>query len=443
MPTKRTSGFRLKLLGTSILLLAIAFVFIPKRYQAELLRILTSAAPTANEKSPASKADRSLDALRKNNARSPRRDPKKWFAEVRARNPELEPKWRSVPDQENGFLRWLEFCEKHQTDGKIGSEALDIPEDISAMISSSDKWDSQAVKAFLDKHTDLLEEIARIGLLPSQSAAGIDVDRWHFVGVRFTEQCNRLLLADARLAVEAGDLDHAFKQVQAACGLANHYDQIEAPSLLQATVSSILRRQTQKHVMDQFLPALAGDPDEIARWREAIQSPIGQPSDLAPILNGEGWVNLGGLIIPLLSGNYSSSPFQDHVPDPDALFDAYAKGYAMASHNAKILSLEALIDLDGDRLGLPIPADHLSAEGQKILHETTAGISAWTKNWVGNMLLSARTDAALAIMQGEEIPLDPLTGQPYIYDPVARTVQVPYDPKLREKLNIGDPLKLP
>ena len=59
-------------------------------------------------------------------------------------------------------------------------------------------------------------------------------------------------------------------------------------------------------------------------------------------------------------------------------------------------------------------------------------------------MLSGRTDAALAIMQGQEIPLEPFTGLPYVYDPVARTLQVPDDPRLRnEKLNIGEPLHLP
>lgn len=135
-----------------------------------------------------------------------------------------------VPDHENGFLQWLLFCEKHKVDGTIGSEKLDIPSDIAEILSHPEKWDSQAMKNFLDANKDLLESITRIGLLPSQSAAGIDVDRWSFVGARFTKQCTELLLADARLAAEAGDFERALRQVKAASGLANHYSQIENPN---------------------------------------------------------------------------------------------------------------------------------------------------------------------------------------------------------------------
>ncbi len=67
----------------------------------------------------ATKSDRTADDLRKTKARSPRRDAKEWFAAIRARNPGLEPEWRKVPDDENGFLQWLDFCEALRVDGEF------------------------------------------------------------------------------------------------------------------------------------------------------------------------------------------------------------------------------------------------------------------------------------------------------------------------------------
>jgi hypothetical protein len=352
--------------------------------------------------------------------------------------------WRKVPDHENGFLQWLLFCEKHKVDGKLGSEKLDIPSDIAEIIAHPEKWDSQVVKTFLDENKDLLESIARIGLLPSQSAAGIDVERWSFVGARFTKQCTELLLADARLAAEAGDFERALRQVQAVSGLANHYSQIEAPSLLMETVSCLVRLNVQQQVMKYLLPALDSTPGEIARWREAIRSPYMEPSDFSSILRGDGWVSLGGFYIPVVNDNFNKSfSTQDSIPDPDALFDTYAQGFIAAADRAKAFSLDELIGGEDNHTGLQFNADHLSAGAQKVLEAASIGSSAWAKGWTRAMVLSARTDASLAIMQGEAVPLERFTGLPYVYDPVARTVQVPNDPRLREKLEIGSPLQLP
>lgn len=374
--------------------------------------------------------------------RSPLRDPKEWFAEVRARNPELEPEWRTVPDHENGFLQWLEFCEKHHVDEALGTEKLNIPENIAEMLSDPAKWDSQVMETFLDENKDLLEAITLIGLLPSQSAAGIDLDRWSFIGARFTKQCAELMLADARLAAEAGDLDQALRRVTAVNGIANHYEQIEAPHLLMATVSILVRLNAQDQVMNHFLPALNGNAAEIARWREAIRSPNMNPSDFARLLYGEGWVSLGGYVIPWVNGD-KSFPSVGYIPDADALFDAYAQSSVEAARKAETFSLDDIAIGDNNPPFHSFTANHLSEGAQKVLEETTIGYSAWVKGWARSMSLSGRTDAALAIMQGEEIPLEPFTGLPYVYDPVARTVQVPNDPILREKLDIGDPLKLP
>lgn len=441
MSSNPPRGFRLRFFGVCVILLAIVFLLVPKRYQPNLGRLYSSGDSSEKARLLATKSDRAADSQRKNRMRSPRRDPKQWFAEVRARNPELEPEWRTVPDHENGFLQWLEFSEKHEVDGKFESETLSLPSNIAAMLSDPEKWDSQAMKAFLDKNKDLLEAITRIGLLPSQSAAGIDVDRWSFVGARFTKQCSDLLLADARLAAGAGDLDLALKRVKAVSGLANHYDQVEAPTLLMATISILVRLNMQDQLMKHFLPALNGNTDEISRWREVVRSPNMEPAGYARFLRGEGWVSLGAMVIPLVNTT-NSSPSQDHIPDPDAFFDAYAQSYIESSKKAQSLSLDEFFIDESDDPGLPIDVSHLSRQAQSLLEVNRSGTSSWAKGWARSVSISALTDAALAIMQGDEIPLEPFTGQPYIYDPFARTVQSPLQLSLLEKMKMGEPLKL-
>jgi hypothetical protein len=438
-----TRGFRLRFLGVCVFLLAVVFILLPERYQQNLGRLFSSGKISGNERLLDTKTDRSADSLRRKNVRSPRRDPKEWFAEVRARNPELEPEWRTVPDHENGFLQWLEFCEKHRIEEGLGTEKLDIPENIAEMLSDPEKWDSQAMKAFLDENKELLDTITRIGLLPSQSAAGIDVDRWSFIGARFTKQSADLLLADARMAAEAGDLNLALTRVKAVSGLANHYDQIEAPTLLMATISILVRLNAQDQVIKHFLPALNGNTAEIARWREVVRSPNMEPADYARLLRGEGWLGLSAFVIPMVNTDNSYSS-RSYIPDPDALFDAYAQSCIATAKKAQTLTLDELFIIEeNDDPGSPIDVTHLSKEAQSLLELCRSGTSAWANGWARSVSLSARTDAALAILQGEEIPLEPFTGIPYVYDPVMRTVQAPLEPSLLEKLKMGDPLKLP
>ena len=176
------------------------------------------------------KSDRSEGSSDRAGAAFVHRDPEQWLAEILARNPGLEPEWRNVPDHENGFLQWLELSEQYQVDGEIGSDVYPIPPGITAILHGNSPWDAEALEAFMNERREFIEEVTRIGLLPDQSTAGIDIKRWSFVGARFSKQISDILLADARLAAESGDHQRALKRVQAAQGLARHYEQIEPPA---------------------------------------------------------------------------------------------------------------------------------------------------------------------------------------------------------------------
>ncbi len=49
-----------------------------------------------------------------------KKDSDSWFAEVLARNPGLEPKWKQVPDERNGFLQMLDLAERYRGAKDIG-----------------------------------------------------------------------------------------------------------------------------------------------------------------------------------------------------------------------------------------------------------------------------------------------------------------------------------
>lgn len=429
--------------GLALLLAALLGAFHAWNNPEQTARLLTGQS-ASREGAPPTKLERQRDRTSDERRFAPPRDPDAWFAEVLARNPGLEPEWRPVPDQENGFLQWLTFSELHQVDGKLGSEDLGIPEDIDAMLNGRAEWNADRVERYLASQHEVLETATRIGLLTGQSTAGIDPSRWHFVGARFTKQCADLLLADARLAAEAGDADHALLRTRAAMGLATHYGQVETPSLLMATVGTLVRLQAINHAMDHLLPALQPGPADLAVWRETLRPPFTHGSEtFATLLRGEAWVALRGLAIPLLNGSNDSLGERPELPDPDAFLDSFAQAYLAAAGKA---GTATLADFSGSAVKsgwFPPPPAHLSAESRAIYGSLSIGPGAWARGWTRAGVISARTDAALALLQGAEIPVEPFTGQPFVHDPVARTLQAPDDPHLNKILEDDTPLELP
>ena len=78
----------------------------------------------------------------------------------------------------------------------------------------------------------------------------------------------------------------------------------------------------------------------------------------------------------------------------------------------------------------PPPPATLSAGAQEAYDMFQIGARAWSRGWVRAVSIHVRTQAALAIMANQEAPLEPMTGLPFVYDPHARTLAHPDDPRL-------------
>ena len=366
------------------------------------------------------------------------KDCDEWFAEVLARNPGLEPDWRPVPDEENGFLQLLDFAESKRVDGSSHDETLALPEDLFALISGNEDWDHDRAAAGLSEHQDLLSEITRLGLLPRQSSAGIAVDRYSFVGARLYKQCCDLLMADARLAAEEGDADRALLRVRATLGIADHLSKIETPSLLMETVSILVRLAVDNQVLPTILPALQPESDTLSDWQAVMAKVRPEPADFAKVLRGEAYVSIRGLAIPLLVENREKLS-KHEIPDADAFLDAAAGtllDHAKQVEGATIGSLSRALSPE------PIETPpHLSPGAQEAYEMFYIGAKAWSRGWSRAASIHTRTDAAFAIMAGTEPPAEPITGLAFSYDAENRTLTHPDDPRL--KLISTEPVTLP
>jgi hypothetical protein len=365
------------------------------------------------------------------------------FAKVLERNPGMQPVWKSVPDEKNAFLQWLNFCDQHRSkrNGGIGTwhgAKLHLPDDVQQILNGKKDWDAATISAYLKHNSDLMSELVRIGLMPDQSAKGISVDRWGFMSLNIVKQSGELLCADARLAAETGDSMRALERIQAAMGLARLLTQIEAPSLTTETGSILVKLTVLEKSMKHVIPALKLTEAEATEWRVALGHT--REPDISNTVRGEFHATLRGLAIPIIVTRPEEIS-DTRIPDTDALYDSLAQHHLglietaqMATHKDLWLK-QAGFDL------LPQNHENLSAEAQKAVGMLALGWSIYMKGWTRAAAINRQYDAAMALLEGSDPPVELITGKPFVFDPVTRSLAFPSDPDLKGIK--ADPIKLP
>lgn len=355
-----------------------------------------------------------------------------WYQQILERHPEMAVSFKDVPDDENGFLQLLNFTDRF---GKYGSDGLPMPENISAMLNGRAAWDAAVLGKWLEENPALLDEIVAIGLLPAQSVKGIDMDRLKFFSARIPNECSKLLLAHARLAMEQGDEAAALQSTRAALGLADHMDRMELPSLLSETVSVLVRQSTRKAILDQLIVSDGVSAPDFAAWQELLTHARDTPADLAKVFLGEWHHSTRSFLLPGLLGDPDTLPVlvdssgrapdsQQKINDPDAVVEAHI------AYFSRIISAMRESDL-GEIPGLsaiPPEATGLSEGGAALLDTLFKGSTAWSKGWTRSQTDAAIVYAAFQAASGGELPLEPYTDKPFILDREDGTIRVPEDP---------------
>ena len=394
------------------------------------------------------KIDRKHDESRSRPKRSRediQRLAERWYQEILEKHPEMKVSFKDVPDERNGFLQFLNFMERF---GKWGSDGLPLPENISAILNGSAPWDASAMAYWLEENRALVDEIKEIGLLEEQSVKGIDMQRTMFFSGRLANECSKLLLADARLAMERGDEAAALQGVQAVFGLADHLERIEMPSLLSETVSILMRVNARKAILGQILGAEGGTSADLAAWQGLLAGDSETPADLAEVFFGEWHHTVRSYLLPGLLGDPDCSQMimdsskaepgtNGEIRDPDAVVEAHLRYFSSLVAQMKTAELAELPGLSAN----PPDKTGVSQNGAVILDVLFVGSSAWSKGWTRSQTDKALYQAALLAANGGELPLEPYTGKPFVIDHEAGTVSLPKDPWL-ESLNY-QPVKIP
>jgi len=367
----------------------------------------------------------SKDPKDKARARELRRLAEALHRRVLERYPELAVPDKNVPPERNGFLKWLEFAERFENGAPMGSTSLPIPDALLKHLDQDAPWDAAAAKAWLTQKKALIDEVRAIGLMPEQSIAGIDIDRYHFMPARLAKSAADVLLLDARRAAEEGDVQGALDSLRAANGLATHFSQVETPSLLAVTVQLLLQLRTQSYAMTDIMPALPAGRLDPAAWENVISPTVAAPDEYARILKGEWNVTARQYLLPMLADTGDPK----YPDDPDALIDQHAGYFTQI-----VQAYEGHTVSEWPDIAIPNAPDdsHLSRSSRQLWEQLFIGERAWSKGLLRAQSATAMTQAAFAVMKGEPLSPDPIHGLPYRWDPATRTLSAPDSPVFEE-----------
>ncbi|RYD20116.1 MAG: hypothetical protein EOP88_16345 [Verrucomicrobiaceae bacterium] len=351
---------------------------------------------------------------------------REWYERILARYPELamEP-GKEVPAERNGLLKLTELF-KRLGNGTTGEMVyVPYPVDLKSPFTKNQPWDEAAASTCVEANRALIDELKTIGRMTESSMAGKDPSDWERGLAGNSTKAAELLMLDARLAAGRGDIAGALESIRAARGLADHLGGGDA-SMMHGIFSASINSKISSFVFSSILPTIPAGQVDAAAWQAAMNPTVHQPSDFARTLRADWNSGLANHLLPMFSDTSDSS-----VPrDADLVVEVYTRHVLESAKQAESLGMR---DLENN----PPPvasADHLSRRGRS--YAQMLGMTAdsfdmrgiWERQQAGAGL----TQAAFAMMNGQPVPNDPVSGKPYQWDPATRKLSMPDIPRYQK-----------
>ena len=339
-----------------------------------------------------------------------RRLAREWRARLLERFPGLAIRLRDIPPEKNSLLRWQELARR------LGKDGLGFPLDLYDRSRAKEGPLHPDIAAWLSTNRALLDEIRAIGLMPDSSLRDVDLGMNAFGGL--TLDASRALLVEARLLVEQGNIAGALESVRAARGLADHLMESEAPTRVQSMIAAEVRRLTQVTTLGTLLPAVPADQLNLADWRAAASSAPPSPADYARVACGE-WnaVTENWLLPALLNPAESKVP-----PDPDMLVEAYTRHFDRMAREYALLPPGPVPPGRGifDDTGLSRRSRRIAE-----VYQMGGPFGGFVRESEVAVQRAGFYQAAFDILAGKPVPVDPVSRQPYQWNPATRELAMP------------------
>ncbi|RYD23006.1 MAG: hypothetical protein EOP88_05935 [Verrucomicrobiaceae bacterium] len=345
-----------------------------------------------------------------------------WMKRLMERYPELAVTPRPVPDERNGFLKWLEFSDRRKELAGAESSNMGLPKSLTDYLAGNAPWNPAAAREWLAANAGLMAEVRAISALEEASSDGIPVERYGFIHARLAKEAADVLMMEARLAVESGDVASAMESFAAVQGLIHHLSGVESPTLLHGTVSILLQLNLEKRFFSEILPSLQQDNRNLAGWESLVNPQMHSPAEYARLMRGEWSVGVRQWILPAVLD--SEDPLA--IRDGGDLIDVFSLPYreaVLAYGNAKWSDKQPVLSDPAD------VARGLTLASQSMVSQLMIGAEAWRKGMAKSQHSRGLNQAAFQILKGNTAPVDPVWGKRYEWDPATRTLSMPASPE--------------
>ncbi len=341
--------------------------------------------------------------------------------------PDMRPEFRDIPDEHNGYLQLILLIE--------GWEKAMLPDDLRNMLQSKAEWDAGKLRVWYEKNQQLVERLLAVTALPERSMKDVGTDRVYGMAARDgVADFSRILSGLSRMAAESGNEEDALRFIKGCIGIDEQLSGTEAPGFLAGVLGVGSRSLAEKAFTEHHLARLAGDPESLRKWRDVVLARPDPAQQIRRMYLGEWNWMVRQHIAPLVVGDHPESRDPNAtIRNPDGFMDTYTGAYRgwmadLSTQEAGKLNLAGWKDAPR--------GEHLQGDDPGILEGAFAGIDDLTKGFGLQATGTAQAAAVVSIMLGEEPPVDPVSGLPFVWDPATRTLARPGGDQHDEVLHV-------
>lgn len=353
-----------------------------------------------------------------------------WYSSVTKLYPDFQVNYKNVPDDQNGFLKILEWQDERKDEKNDPNlTKLQLPSQFQDALDLKIKNIPSNTLIEIENYLKFQQRsIARamaIGQMPEQSCSGISSSQRYPLVSLAKEIANHLSLK-ALVEASRGDSAAALKTMQALQGWGNHYIHIETPTMLDSTLATAIDRKMQGIVYLKILPLISKNEFDYVQWSELFIDKLNIEQRWFHMLKGE-WHFIIHKTLPATPG------------DPITFLDTFTTDWHYRAGPNGIYDSEEAIKAKSTSLM------HLSV-GNRALHEALfLGISSYRSGYLKSQALLQQYEVAFTLkkFEAEGRKLDELDQE------IIKTLPLKVTPDIRlsidfdkRLISVSDPKKI-
>jgi len=344
--------------------------------------------------------------------------------------PRLEVEAMPVADEENAYLLIASFKEESVDHGPFDEMGIiellfmDGEED-------AQQWDHDKVKEFILANEKIIEWMEAVAALDKSSILPLRMwpEQSHDPGL-IKDSC-RLFWIKALFAAKEGDAESALRHLEVVQKVASHLLNIEAPDVLNFLTVAGIDRPMQQVILERVLPTL-GRQDDLERWKSVLSAGEYTPEQYARMLRGTWYREAPMWVVAIEYNPWRRGSYQSAMM-------ASARVNHTLIERLEEADLESMLypefwEVDISRSELKYNVSYIPGGFQELniqhsmIHVQTALIQHLYEAVMDLLILEANGEE-LTADSAAKVTKDPVTGQPFRFDPDERILSWPELPE--------------